>query len=295
MARGKKPPSSEPRTEVGQVDASVGEGGVASATASVGEGGLASVAASVGEDGDDLAQSGTKRTSHVWEHFKEYEKIERVKDVEGKIIEIVHRMAHCIYCPKGKIGDFSVESKSDTSGLLRYINQNCRYFPREVEKSQKNLAGDMSRSNKLSMVAYNQTDYLESCVEMIVIDELPFNFVEKKGFRGFCKKVCPLFDVPSRRKLCTAFLGMYDTQKRDLKKMLRIGLAFCPEITVPTANRAVPSESVTDVSGRYYRTAYKMGRQRIRMTGSALGRQGRQPQGRQALQGRQVAAQVIGQ
>ncbi|KAL6225036.1 hypothetical protein ACLB2K_003888 [Fragaria x ananassa] len=36
----------------------------------------------------------------------------------------------------------------------------------------------------------------------------------------------------------------------------------------------------------------KMGRQRIRMTGCALGRQGRQPQGRQALQGRQVAAQA---
>ena len=28
-----------------------------------------------------------------------------------------------------------------------------------------------------------------------------------------------------------------------------LGLAFCPEITVPTANRAVPSESVTDIVG----------------------------------------------
>nr|XP_011459375.1 PREDICTED: uncharacterized protein LOC105349944 [Fragaria vesca subsp. vesca] len=117
-----QPPASEPEIEVGQVAASVGEGGVASA------------AASVGEDGDGLAQSGTKWTSHVWEHFKEYEKIERVKDAEGKIIEIVHKRAHCIYCHKGKIGDFSVESKSGTSGLLRHmhINQNCRYFPGEV-------------------------------------------------------------------------------------------------------------------------------------------------------------------
>ena len=55
-----QPHSSEPRTEVDQVAASVGEGGVAIATASIGEGGVASTAASVGEDGDGPAQSGTK-------------------------------------------------------------------------------------------------------------------------------------------------------------------------------------------------------------------------------------------
>nr|XP_011468557.1 PREDICTED: uncharacterized protein LOC105352682 [Fragaria vesca subsp. vesca] len=118
LLKATNPSSSELGIEVGQVAASVGEGGVASA------------AASVGEDGDGPAQSGTKRTSHVWEYFKEYEKIERVKDAEGKIVEIVHKRAHCIYCPKGKIGDFSVENKSGTSGLLRHINHN---YPTDEE------------------------------------------------------------------------------------------------------------------------------------------------------------------
>ncbi|KAL6552791.1 hypothetical protein OROHE_008155 [Orobanche hederae] len=186
---------------------------------SVGEGGEVAIAATASET--EAPQSGTKRNSLVWDHFKEYEKVERVKDVEGNIIEIVHKRAHCIHCPQGKIGDFSAESKDGTSGLLRHINHTCRYIPRQVDKSQKNLIGDRSKLNKLGTTAYNQQDYLEACVEMIVIDELPFSFVQKKGFGIFCRKVCPLFDVPSRRKLCRTFLAMYDAQKRELKKLLR--------------------------------------------------------------------------
>ncbi|KAL6554729.1 hypothetical protein OROHE_007468 [Orobanche hederae] len=71
---------------------------------SVGEGGEVAIVATASES--EVAQSGTKRNSLVWDHFKEYEKVERVKDVERNIIEIVHKRAHCIHCPQGKIGDF---------------------------------------------------------------------------------------------------------------------------------------------------------------------------------------------
>ncbi|KAM5575768.1 hypothetical protein ABKV19_014623 [Rosa sericea] len=176
-------------------------------------------AASVGEAPSE--KSGIKR-SFVWEHFKEYDKIEHAKDADGKDIQIVHKRAHCMYCPRGKVGDFAVESsKNGTSGMIRHINLTCRYYPPNMEKSQKNLVGDKFKGNRLTAVTYNQDDYLEACVEMIVIDELPFSFVEKKGFNRFCVKVCPLFDVPSRRKLCRTFLSMYDTSKKDLKKTLR--------------------------------------------------------------------------
>ncbi|XP_061993955.1 zinc finger BED domain-containing protein RICESLEEPER 2-like [Rosa rugosa] len=175
-------------------------------------------AASVGEAPSE--KLGIKR-SFVWDHFKEYAKIEHAKDVDGKDIEIVHKRAYCIYCPRGKVGDFSIESSNGTSGMIRHINQKCRYYPPNMDKSQKNLVGDKLKGNKLTIVPYNQDDYLEACVEMIVIDELPFSFVEKIGFNRFCIKVCPLFDVPSRRKLCRIFLSMYDTSKKDLKKTLR--------------------------------------------------------------------------
>ncbi|KAL6580162.1 hypothetical protein OROMI_008186 [Orobanche minor] len=72
---------------------------------SVGEGGEVAIVATASES--EVAQSGTKCNSLVWDHFKEYEKVERVKHVKGNIIEIVHKRAHCIHCSQGKIGDFS--------------------------------------------------------------------------------------------------------------------------------------------------------------------------------------------
>lgn len=90
------------------------------------------------------------------------------------MVEVVQRRAHCIYCPKGKVGDFAIDAKYGTSGLHRHINENCRYFARSADKSQKDISGDKTKLNKLTTVAHNQVDYLEACVEMIVIDELPF-------------------------------------------------------------------------------------------------------------------------
>ncbi|KAM5546439.1 zinc finger BED domain-containing protein RICESLEEPER 2-like, partial [Rosa sericea] len=200
--------------------------------------------------------SGIKH-SFVWEHFLEYDKIEVQKDAEGNDIEIVHKRAYCKYCPRGKVGDFAVDSsKNGTSGMIRHINQNCRYYPPNVDKSQKNLAGDKSKGNRLTTVAYNQDDYLEACVEMIVIDELPFSFVEKKGFNRFCEKVCPLFDVPSRRKLCRAFLGKYDTSKKELKKILkqyRLNLTTDTWTSVQNVNYMVLTAHFIDIDWKMHK------------------------------------------
>ncbi|CAN0914993.1 hypothetical protein LINGRAHAP2_LOCUS28870 [Linum grandiflorum] len=36
---------------------------------------------------------------------------------------------------------------------------------------------------------------------MIILDELPFMFVEKEGFNGVMKEACPMFKMPSRRTI----------------------------------------------------------------------------------------------
>lgn len=48
-----------------------------------------------------------------------------------------------------------------------------------VDKNQKILVGDKSQGNSLKMKAFVQGDVMKACVEMIVMDELPFSFVEK--------------------------------------------------------------------------------------------------------------------
>uniref|UniRef100_A0A3Q7IHG4 Uncharacterized protein n=1 Tax=Solanum lycopersicum TaxID=4081 RepID=A0A3Q7IHG4_SOLLC len=34
---------------------------------------------------------------------------------------------------------------------------------------------------------------------MIIVDELPFSFVEKEGFKNFMRVTMPQFHIPSRR------------------------------------------------------------------------------------------------
>ncbi|XP_040361816.1 zinc finger BED domain-containing protein RICESLEEPER 2-like [Rosa chinensis] len=173
-------------------------------------------------DHSNSVSSATIKRSFVWEHFKEYDKVVKGKDAEGNDVDIVKKRAYCIHCPRGKIGDFAADSsRNGTSGMIRHINQFCRYYPPNISKSQRVLVGDKSLGNKLTAVAYDQDDYVDACVEMIVMDELPFSFVEKKGFNRFCGRVCPLFKVPSRRKLVRRFLSIYDAQKKELSKTMK--------------------------------------------------------------------------
>lgn len=67
----------------------------------------------------------------------------------------------------------------------------------------------MSCSNK---------DLRKACVEMIIIDELPFSFVEKEGFQKLMSKACPKVDCFSRRTTARDVYQLYLDEKNNLKK-----------------------------------------------------------------------------
>ncbi|KAH9781378.1 BED-type domain-containing protein [Citrus sinensis] len=54
---------------------------------------------------------------------------------------------------------------------------------------------------------------------MIVIDELPFSFVEKEGFQKFMSKACPKLDRFSRRTVARDVYQLYLNEKNNLKKV----------------------------------------------------------------------------
>ncbi|TXG48112.1 hypothetical protein EZV62_027406 [Acer yangbiense] len=56
---------------------------------------------------------------------------------------------------------------------------------------------------------------------MLIVDELPFIFVEKRDFRKFCRVGMPRFDVPSRRAIVRDILQMYIDMKTSLMKYFR--------------------------------------------------------------------------
>lgn len=56
------------------------------------------------------------------------------------------------------------------------------------------------------------------------MDELPFSFVEKEGFKKFINKVQPLFWIPSRRRITRGCYELYGelryNQKNSSKEVL---------------------------------------------------------------------------
>ena len=52
---------------------------------------------------------------------------------------------------------------------------------------------------------------------MIVIDELPFKFVEGEGFKNFVSAVCPKFSIPSRWTVSRDCFGSYVDERIKMK------------------------------------------------------------------------------
>lgn len=109
-----------------------------------------------------------KSRSPVWGHFQ------RIYDANGIQIQ-----AQCIYCKKVYDG-----------------------FRQSILTFQPLIASDSADSvvceGVLGTWVFNQEAIRRALSEMIIIDELPFRFVERQGFRRFMLVCCPSFKIPSR-------------------------------------------------------------------------------------------------
>ncbi|MBA0739488.1 hypothetical protein Gogos_012755 [Gossypium gossypioides] len=56
---------------------------------------------------------------------------------------------------------------------------------------------------------------------MIVIDELPFKFVEIEGFRKFMFVACPRFHIPSRTTITRDVYELYLYERVKIKQLLK--------------------------------------------------------------------------
>ncbi|KZV39550.1 zinc finger BED domain-containing protein RICESLEEPER 2-like [Dorcoceras hygrometricum] len=67
---------------------------------------------------------------------------------------------------------------------------------------------------------FDQDACRKALARMIVIDELPFKFVEGEGFRSFMAMVCPRFIIPSRWTVARDCVDLYTSEKKNLKSLL---------------------------------------------------------------------------
>ncbi|TXG46520.1 hypothetical protein EZV62_006732 [Acer yangbiense] len=144
-----------------------------------------------------------KKKSECWAHFEEYV----TKD--GK------KRARCKYC-----GDtYAVDSGCSTTNMNTHINKRCKKY-RPVDSKQKVLVKKPTTSGFGSSLGVSKFDQLKcrrALAEMLILDELPFRFVENRGFRRFCFELCPLFDLPSRRTIVRELYKLYIDEKIKLK------------------------------------------------------------------------------
>ncbi|KAK2647713.1 hypothetical protein Ddye_015202 [Dipteronia dyeriana] len=147
-----------------------------------------------------------RQTSDSWNHFTKY-------------LEDGRMRAQCKYCPKNYACD---SNTNGTTNMNKHL-QKCKNYHAKLDSAdpkQKCLIKQAhitlyttslkeGCSSSINLGIFNKEDTRKALAEMLIIDELPFKFVEKRGFRKFYRVGMPRFDVPSRRTIVRDILQLY--------------------------------------------------------------------------------------
>ncbi|KAH7663342.1 Tam3-transposase (Ac family) protein [Dioscorea alata] len=150
------------------------------------------------------------KRSDVWKHFTE------VKDEKGAI------RGKCNYCDKF----LACDTKINGTTSLRNHMRSCMKNPTSIEARHKQLslhstmisgAADNDNVGNLTCWKFDPELIRESLSKMLIIDELPFRFVEGEGFRKFMDVACSRYKVPSRWTLSRDCYQLYLVEMMKLK------------------------------------------------------------------------------
>ncbi|CAN0887153.1 Putative AC transposase [Linum grandiflorum] len=85
----------------------------------------------------------------------------------------------------------------------------------EIMKGQMRLDFQQGSGLEITNWKYDPVKLRQKIAIMIILDELPFRFVEKEGFRGVMKETSPLFKMPCRKTIRADCLRLFlDAFKR---------------------------------------------------------------------------------
>ncbi|XP_069153735.1 zinc finger BED domain-containing protein RICESLEEPER 2-like [Solanum lycopersicum] len=125
--------------------------------------------------------------------------------------------AKCLHCKQYYAAN---TTRNGTSGLKQHLTYRCKvYKPLTVTPGIQKLLN--IQNNNLETWKFEQEVCRRALVEMIILDELPFSFVEKEGFKKFMSKFQPLFHIPSRRTITRDCYEVYGELRINLKQSLR--------------------------------------------------------------------------
>nr|KAJ0210245.1 hypothetical protein LSAT_V11C400197010 [Lactuca sativa] len=140
---------------------------------------------------------GDKRTSNAWRNYTD------VRDLKtGKIIK-----AQCQHCSR----ILTLSTKNGTSSLGKH---NVKISTFRTSQSD---------ATTVSNWEFNQNTIRLALAKIIAIDEQPFSYIERDGFRYFCSVAVPQFCIPSRfivaRDISKVFLCETEQLRNTLKSL----------------------------------------------------------------------------
>ena len=150
-----------------------------------------------------------KKRSKVWLHFKQQDLL------EGELPEDVK--AKCLHCESLYLCH---TKKYGISNLKDHLER-CKPYLAKQSESQTEIIFEGGDVNKMMAWKFDQKKSKRALAHMIVVDELPFSFVENSGFRHYQKINQPLFDVPCRGAITQECLKMYREEKCKLREILK--------------------------------------------------------------------------
>ncbi|XP_077223462.1 zinc finger BED domain-containing protein RICESLEEPER 2-like [Tasmannia lanceolata] len=152
-----------------------------------------------------------KARSDVWEHYTKF------VNEEGE------QKARCRYCEK----EFHSDPRRNGTSALKTHIASCKKFPPNINTKQTQLnyqpikGQEGDGSGTLTTWKFDQEAIRNALARMVIVDELPFKFVENEGFRDLMSTACPRFRIPSRSKITRDCFKFFLDERLKLKKIFK--------------------------------------------------------------------------
>ncbi|KAM3238296.1 zinc finger BED domain-containing protein RICESLEEPER 2-like [Capsicum annuum] len=92
---------------------------------------------------------------------------------------------------------------------------------KEIRNQGASIVGGFAGDVAVVSWKFEQEQFRRALCRMVIVDELPFRFVEKEGFRNFMKVVQPHFKIPSHYTVTHDCFKLFDEEKQKLKRSFR--------------------------------------------------------------------------
>ncbi|GKC29417.1 zinc finger BED domain-containing protein RICESLEEPER 2-like protein [Tanacetum coccineum] len=148
------------------------------------------------------------------EHVNVKNVVELESNTEEKPKKTRATRKRSMYC-----SDTRIHGTSTLRGHLKI----CDKFPGNMLDGQTQLSIQKGDSDDRKMIAwkFDQQSIRRSLAYMLIVDELPFRFVEGKGFKHFLNATQPLFHTPSRITMARDCMKLYLKEKKKVGVLIR--------------------------------------------------------------------------